>query len=242
VLTAAGERLAAGFRLALAELQAALDELAVLSGRDQGAVRVGADEAALHRLIPGAVARFLAEHPPVRIEIQPAHDGADRLRDGRLDAIVAIASPSLAASGLTSEPLIDDPLVIAARIGHPLAGAATPGLVRLAGFGWALPETSGGEREAWERLFLDGGLYPPPPSVTCPSVPALLDLVAATDLLTVASQALVRRRTDRLATVGEPLRADRRLVLVTRSGWAPTPAQATFLDELRAGSHDVLAF
>jgi DNA-binding transcriptional LysR family regulator len=69
-LTAAGERLAAGFRLALAELQAALDELAILGGRDQGAVRVGADAAALARLIQGAIARFLSEHPPVRIEVQ----------------------------------------------------------------------------------------------------------------------------------------------------------------------------
>jgi hypothetical protein len=31
-------------------------------------------------------------------------------------------------------------------------------------------------------------------------------------------------------------------VLVTRSGWAPTPAQATFLDEIRAGAREVLAF
>lgn len=242
ILTAAGNRLAAGFRLALAELQAALDELAVLGGRDQGAVRVGADEAALARLIPGAIRRFLAEHPPVRIEVQSAEGGAARLRDGRLDALVAIASPDLTGAGLTAEPLLEDPLVIAARSGHPLAGAATPGLVRLAGFGWALPAPGSGEQQAWERLFLDGGLFPPAPSVTCPSVPALLELVAGTDLLMVAPQALVHLNADRLAQVGQKLSANRQLVLVTRSGWAPTPAQATFLDEIRAGAREVLAF
>jgi molybdate transport repressor ModE-like protein len=78
VLTEAGERLATGFRLALAELQAALDELAVLAGRDQGMIRVGADAAALARFVPGAIACFLAEHPPVRIDVQAAgaEDGA----------------------------------------------------------------------------------------------------------------------------------------------------------------------
>jgi DNA-binding transcriptional LysR family regulator len=173
MLTEAGKRLAAGFRLALAELQAALDELAILGGRDQGAVRVGADAAALARLIPGAIARFLSEHPPVRIEVQAAGaaDDAARLRDGRLDALITIAKPAL--DGLTAEPLIDDPLVIAGRAGHPLGGPATPGLVKLAGFGWALRETGRDERRAWERLFLDGAstrprrTSPAPPSPPC---------------------------------------------------------------------------
>lgn len=244
VLTAAGDRVAAGFRLAMAELQAALDELAVLGGRDQGTVRVGAHPAALLRLIPGAVARFLAQHPPVRIEVQAAggEDEPARLRDGRLDALIAIAAPALDGAGLTAELLMEDPLIIAGRAGHPLAGPAMPGLVRLAGFGWALPETGSAEREAWERLFLGGGLYPPSPSVTCPSPPALLELVAGTDLLTVAPQALVDGGATPLAQIGPALPATRRLVLVTRSGWAPTPAQATFLDEIRAGARDVLAF
>jgi DNA-binding transcriptional LysR family regulator len=115
-------------------------------------------------------------------------------------------------------------------------------LVKLAGFGWALPETGRDERRAWERLFLDGGLYPPAPNVTCPSLPALLDLVAATDLLTVASRSSVDRSGGGLIAIGQNLAGERQLMLVTRSGWAPTPAQSTFLDEIRAGAREVLAF
>jgi DNA-binding transcriptional LysR family regulator len=171
---------------------------------------------------PGAIARFLSEHPPVRIEVQAAGaaDDAARLRDGRLDALITIAKPAL--DGLTAEPLIDDPLVIAGRAGHPLGGPATPGLVKLAGFGWALPETGRDERRAWERLFLDGGLYPPAPNVTCPSLPALLDLVAATDLLTVASRSSVDRSGGGLIPIGQNL-----------GGGAPTHAR----DPLRLGTH-----
>jgi hypothetical protein len=54
---------------------------------------------------------------------------------------------------------------------------------------------------------------------------------------------LVRSRSaGTLAAVGQPLPAERMLMLVTRSGWAPTPAQSTFLDEIRAGAREVLAF
>jgi DNA-binding transcriptional LysR family regulator len=242
VLTPAGERLAAGFRLALAELQAALDELAVLAGRDQGAVRIGAHPAALASLVPEAIARFLAEHPPVRIEVGTDGDGAARLRDGRLDALVAIDAPALHGEGLAAEKLAEDPLVIAGRAGHPLAGAGAPGLVRLAGFGWALPDAGSGEREAWERLFFDGGLYPPVPNVTCPSIAALIDLAGRTELLIVASRTLVERSGGKLLAIGAPLAAPRLLVLATRAGWVPTPAQATFLDELRAGARQILTF
>ncbi len=244
VLTEAGARLTGAFRLALAELKAALDELAVLSGRDQGTVRIGAHGAALIRLIPAAAARFLAEHPPVVIHIEEvgAASGAEALASGRLDALVTLGDPAFGRSGFLAEPIADDPLVVAARTGHPLADGAAPGLVRMAGFGWAVSPQGSAERSVWEKLFLDGGLYPPTPSFTCPSLPALLDLVARGDLLTVAPLALVERGRERLTAIGGPLPGGRRIVLVTRSGWAPTPAQATFLDELRSAAAEPVAF
>lgn len=244
-LTEAGQRLASAFRLAAGELQAAMDELAVLGGRDQGAIRIAGHPAALERLLPRAVARFLAEHPPVVIEMEEAGKDQDlaRLRDGRLDALVVPQESDLAGNGLEVIPLLEDPLAILARAGHPLAGTR-PGLVRLATFGWALPPKGRSEREAWERMFLAEGVYPPAASVTCQSSAALLTLVSQSDLLTVASAALVEDRIyGGLVRIGDALGGDAlRLVLVTRSGWAPTPAQAAFLEELRACARQVLAF
>lgn len=240
-LTDAGARLAAAFRLALGEYQAALDELAILSGRDQGAVRIAAHPAALARMLPAAIARFRAEHPPVTIEIAPAGaDAADRLRGGRIDALVTLHDPALGE--FETRALGDDPLVVAARGDHPLHGS-TPGLMRLATFGWALPPAGSGERAGMERLFLDGGLYAPAAVVTCPDAGAALDIVARCDLLTVASAAAVERHPGRLATLPIAVPVRRPLVLATRSGWAPTPAQATFLDEIvAAASAGRLAF
>jgi LysR family transcriptional regulator, regulator for genes of the gallate degradation pathway len=237
-LTAPAERLARAFRLALAELQAAIDELAVLGGRDQGAVRIGAHPAALARLLPKAIARFLAEHPPVTIELRG--DDAEALRAGRVDALVTLEDAQALPVGLEAESLSAEPLMVAARTGHPLAAGPAPGLVRLASFGWALPPVGARERDAWERLFLGGGILPPSPSVTCLSASALADIAANSDLLTVASQSATE--SGKLVPIGAPLDESRRLLLVTRAGWVPTPAQATFLEEVRAAASAVLAF
>lgn len=234
-LTGAGTRLARACRLALVELQAGLDELAVLAGRDQGAIRIAAVPAATARLLPLAAARFLTQHPPVRIEIEPADSGAEeRLRDGRLDALIRL-DDGLGAKFETA-PLMDVQLRIVARAGHPLAGAPSIGLVRLSGFGWALPPAGTDERSSWEKMFLDGGLYPPAVGVTCAAPEALRSLVAESDLLTLlSSEALEASGDTRLTSIGDPMPGSRRpLVLATRRGWFPTPAQATFLEEIRA--------
>jgi DNA-binding transcriptional LysR family regulator len=235
VVTEAGQSLARAFRLAFAELQAALDELAILAGRDQGRIRIGVDPSLVDRMIGPAVANFLKEHPPVTIEVvaMGRADGLESVREGRLDGLVTIGPES--APGLTVEALGNDPLSIVARAGHKLAGAAAPGLARLASFGWAVGPEGSDDRSAWERMFLDGGLYPPAPSVTCPSLPALIQLAAASDLLTIAPAALIGKA-GAIAAVGSPLQPARQIVLATRAGWAPSPAQATFLDELRGGA------
>jgi DNA-binding transcriptional LysR family regulator len=243
-VTAAGERLAAAARLALTELQAGLDELAVLSGRDQGKVRIGADPAGL-ALLPQAIARFLSEHAPVVIEVEQVEgaDAADRLGAARLDALLVLEGPRLADRDIERTELSQEPFVIAARAGHPLLAGAVPGLVRLAQAGWVVAPAGQAERTAWDGLFLDGGIYPPAPNVTCPSPAGLVEIAARSDLLTVVPRGAVAGSGGRLAMLGAPLRKLRRLVLATRAGWAPTPAQATFLDEVRtAASRSALAF
>jgi DNA-binding transcriptional LysR family regulator len=240
-LTAAGLRLARAFRLATSELEAALDELAVLSGRDQGAIRISAAPAALHRLLPNAAARFLQAHAPVRLELEEAVAPAagDRLRDGLVDVLIGGEDMVGADDGVAAEPLLDVQHWIVTRTDHPLAGTK-PGPARLAGFGWALPGAGADEYKAWEKMFLDGGLYPPPAQVTSPAA-AALKLVARSDLLTLASAEAVEASGLPLARIGDPVRGAR-LMLFHRRDWYPTPAQATFLDDLRAEAAALASF
>jgi LysR family transcriptional regulator of gallate degradation len=237
-LTESGQRMAAAFRLAAAELQAALDELAVLAGRDQGTIRIIAHDAALAQLLPRTIARFLAEHPPVTVELLPSgNDDLSRLRSGQVDALVILRDSVAENETAAAETLVAEPLVVAGRPGHPLAQAPSTGLSALASHGWAV-QTKGELRDAWERLFLDRGVYPPVPNVTCAGSAALLSLAAESDLLTVAP---LRLASGTLVAIGAPV-GRRDIVLVTRAGWVPTPAQATFVEDLRQCAQEVLRF
>ena len=234
-LTRAGTRLARAFRLAANELEAALHELEILGGRDSGAVRIGAAAPASARMVPLAVARFHVRHPPVAIEIcegSPA-ELLGKLRDGSLDCVVGPMDESAAGADLVQEMLFEECIAIVGRAGHPLAGTAQPSLARLASFPWAV---HGELRERWRQMFLAGGLYPPDAPVGCGSTGATRALVAQSDFLALVSPEEVRFDVESglLATVGEPLEGtSRRIGLATRKDWYPTPAQITFLDELR---------
>lgn len=233
-LTTAGSRLVRAFRLALSELQAGIDELAVLAGRDQGTIRIGASDGLTDRLLAPILARFLADHPPVVIDIvrPAAADALNAVRDGRIDLAVISEPGEASRPGLMVETLGPDPFIVAARAGHPLAGGPLPGLVRLAGFGWALPGTGSQSQAAFDAMFLAGGVYAPAPGVTCPSLTGLATLVAGCDMLTVLPAMMVEQRPEALAAIGALLEPAPLVRLYTRADWAPTPAQATLVEEL----------
>ena len=238
-LNKAGERLAGACRLAIGELQAGLDELAVLAGRDQGTVRIAAHPSALARLVPEALTRFSAEHRPVVIDVQALGDDAiERLNDGRVDMVLTLDGPQLAGFDVT--PLAGDPFVIAGRAGHPLAGRAMPGLVRLASESWVVPAAGSEERAAFDDVFVAGGIYPPAPGVTCPDGPSALDLAHRGNMLTLVSKALVDAAGGAMVTIGPVLAERRQLMLAARPDWVPTPAQATFIEELTAAAETAL--
>lgn len=231
-ITEAGRRLARACRIAAAELSAGLDELAVLGGRDQGVIRVGAERSVLEALVSRAVGAFLKEHPPVIFELIEAGTAeVEALRSGRLDMLVG-PEDAVSPNAYEIERLTSDELVVAGRRDHPLAAVAAPGLARLAACSWALPPPDGILRQRWDRLFLDGGLFPPPVSVTCAAPAALARLAAASDLLTLLP---ARALGTDLVAIG-PAVAGLALSVFTRSGWYPTPAQAAFLEELRAAA------
>jgi LysR family transcriptional regulator, regulator for genes of the gallate degradation pathway len=234
ILTGAGERLVRAFRLTSAELQAGIDELAVLVGRDQGTIRLAAAEELIDRVIVPALLSFLAEHPAVVVELSAYSQlSLEEVRDGRIDALLTSGLIERAPDGVEVSAIGDDPFVVAARAEHALAGSERPGLMRLASFGWALPPEGSAARAAFSHLFMDGGLYPPTPGVTCPSLAALAEITAGTDMLTILPRMMVETLAERLVAIGAPLPQPPGLFLATRTGWAPTPAQATLIEELR---------
>lgn len=239
-LTAAGKRLARAFSLAVAELQAGLEEIMADQGGGDGVVRVGAMPLARARLLPMAIVALYRERPEVAVEIVegPYGELIERLRDGKLDFLIGALRYPEPGLDVKQTALFDERVVIVSRYGHPLAGTL-PKIEALVRYPWVVSREGTPLRAHWQRLFESAGLPAPAAPVTCGSVMAIRTLLMETDFLTLLSPWQVRQDFEAglLIPLGEPLPGiSRPIGLTTRSIWRPTPAQARLLEEITSAA------
>lgn len=99
------------------EAQSAVQELQQMR---RGRVIVGANEAAVHSLLPH-IERFATQHPQVAVEVRrvPSRQIAEAVLDRSLDFGIITFHP--AARGVQTIPLGTDDIVLLTSPGHPLA-------------------------------------------------------------------------------------------------------------------------
>src|SRR5436305_9659603 len=152
VLTDAGRLLVARGEPILAALGDLERELGELAGLEGGSLRLASFASAAASIVPVAIACFRKRYPAVELSVvmaDPVHS-LPRLRAGELDLILSHDPAGLGAegasrfgdtSGLDCVHLFDDPMYVAMRSDHPLAGAASLGLGMFAGEAWMLATT-----------------------------------------------------------------------------------------------------
>lgn len=231
-LTVGGRSLARQLRLAVAEYRAGLEALQP----DAGPVRlvIGAMPLSRARLVPGALARLLPAWPGLAVDVVEGAwaDLVERLNDGAIDVMIgAMRDPT--PTGLVQWPLLDDRPAVIARADHPLAGRAAA-IAELANFPWVTGRQGSPLAAQWQSLFAGLPALPPAP-VACGSVMTIRELLLASDCLTLLSPEQVRVELDAglLGIVAADLPiAPRRIGVVLRDGWRPSPVQRGFLLEL----------
>ena len=236
LLTAAGERRARGFGLAMAELRAGLAEVAAWQGKSAGRIVVGAMPLSRARWLPETIVRFAAAHPGIDIAV---HEGshaelAGPLRDGDIDLMLGALREEAEVDGLAQEAVFDDHPAVVMRAGHPLLTAADPARAMLA-YPWILPGRETPLRRYWETMLRDLGQAVPRVPVECGSVMMIRQLLLAGDGLTLASpdQVSVELTAGVLARLPTPAPVQRTIGITARMGWRPTTAQAAFVALLR---------
>jgi DNA-binding transcriptional LysR family regulator len=147
-LTEAGEALLRHAEIIFGEVATAEAELHAIANLDTGLLRLGGFSSACTTVLPTAVARFLREHPSVRVTITdmepPAAESA--LRAGEIDLALTYEYPltePMPDDGLQRTVLGDDHLLVAMPADHRLARRQSLRLEHLRGECWASASTTG---------------------------------------------------------------------------------------------------
>ncbi|MCG2586798.1 LysR substrate-binding domain-containing protein [Massilia sp. TS11] len=147
---------------ALAEMEAAHEEILQGMAGIGGRVRVGAVLTPSARLLPAAVQ--LLKQRNARIQVTATVDTSkalvEQLRAGELDIVIGrILDPEVAPE-LQFEPITDEPHSLIVRGGHPWLQRPELSVAELARASWILPPP-GLLRERLLALFLSHGVEPP---------------------------------------------------------------------------------
>jgi len=130
-LTDAGRLLAEHARVLLSAVETAEADLAALGGDIRGTVRAGGLQSAARRLLIPAVARMMADHPRVRVEIfeLELEQSLPGLRLGAVDLVIGDeydSHPRPRPAGLRFAVLLEEPLKLVLPAGHRLARPGGP--------------------------------------------------------------------------------------------------------------------
>ncbi|MEP9377285.1 LysR family transcriptional regulator [Aquabacter sp. CN5-332] len=122
--TPAGEALAHHARLVLQQTERMRGELSRYGKGLKGHVRMWSNTAALSTRLPGDLARFLAQHPDVDVDLEerPSREIAPALRQGLIH--MGVLSDVGDTAGLETRPYGEDRLMAMTPAGHPLAQKA----------------------------------------------------------------------------------------------------------------------
>jgi DNA-binding transcriptional LysR family regulator len=187
-LTRYGRPFYARARAAHSELQKARDEVVQLAGERSGQVALGFGPLAAALVLPGAVSKFHAQFPQVEVRLMEgfAHAVMPLVRDQTLDMALGPRLPGYSRdAALKFRPIFSNEQVVVARKGHPLAGARS--IAELAEAHWLSFEP----RPVVDRVLAALGLPGARKLMQCESLNVLVAVLAASDLLAVASRRLL---------------------------------------------------
>jgi DNA-binding transcriptional LysR family regulator len=204
-LAPAGELLAARAASALRELDRAREEVAWHLRHAEAHVSVGVSPVAAIVLAPGAIARYGARWPQVRLRVVDAvyPRALAQLRAGEIDLAVGPLPLDSVGGDLGVQPLLDSHNVIAARRGHPLARVK-----RLAGLvdaAWVLTGPAGGPGDPAGLPFEALGLRVPNVRLECESFSTLLALMPGLDVIGVVPRGFFERYGPRMGLIELPI-------------------------------------
>jgi len=236
--TAAGAALAGHVGGILAHIETAEAEIAAIAAGRGGRLRTVSFPTAGATLMPQAIAAFRASHPGVEVTLAEGEpeEIAPRLRAGEFDLVLLFefegAGERLGA-GMKRFELLEDPLHLALRGDHPLAGRKKLALGDLREDSWVQTSASSPCARHVVRSCNAAG-FEPRVSFESDDYQTVQGLVAAgVGVALIPRLALSTVRPDIQVRELHPGSPVRKVFAATPRAAAVTPAVATMLDVLR---------
>ncbi len=238
VPTPLGDVLLRRAHVLLAEVRRTEEELASLRDGAGGSLRVALSSFAMATLLPAALQDFRRQLPGVSLDLQEFSGMASQLW-ARSEFDLAVLSEMDATHGddTQRELLLEFPLCVVARTGHPLSRARS--FARLGQAMWVAPAYGGNAlRGLLARSATHSGAGPDtsPDIILCQSIHLALTLVRKADALSMVAGSLFDNK--RLSRDLVPLRLQEplprvQLSLLTPAHREPGNAAQTFMECIR---------
>ena len=230
-LTDAGREVLAASRRLVDQYAQMRNGLAERNELANGRISVGGGATATSFIFPACIARLHADHPGLTFYVREAgsHQVADDVAQGRLDLGI-VTSPLLDITGIDTEPLLTDHIVLVAPHDHALASSTTT--LR------DLAETPliGFEPNSAIRTLIDAALA----SAGCPmrivaelrSIHTMLHMVRETGIPAFVSRLALEDQPDLIEIPVRRLEIKRPLAIATRRHADRTPATQALISLL----------
>ena len=233
--TRAGRQLADAARLAFAELDQAVMDLADLAGREAGQSVVGAMPLSRSFMLSQAIIEFRKRRPSVLIRVDegPYDDLLAGLRRGEIDFLIGALREPVPIGDIVQTELFADDLILVVGPRHPLSGQDRVTLSQTIRFPWILARKGTPSRRIFDQLF--AGRPTPQSLIETGSMILMRQLLQQSDHIGFISRLQAAAEVDLGLMV--PLRTElhetrRPIGLTTRLGWIPTKGQKMLIDEI----------
>ena len=226
-------------QVALAGQRQFVDEFNALKQGGHGQLAIGAITGSAAPLLMAAVAEVQRLRPLLVLKLleHSSDQLVQWLAERRIDLMIGRFTDDAQRERFHCEPLAGEQLEVVAGVNHPLRGDAELSLATLVQWPWVLYPPPTAVRKVADELFSASGLALRSGVVETPSFLFALELLQATDMLSLQPAALVDKYVAKGLLARLPVTLPDRLPdygLITRLDEPPTPAAQAFMAVLRA--------
>jgi DNA-binding transcriptional LysR family regulator len=224
---------------ALSDMGRFVSEFNMLRDGGHGHLTVGAISASAAQLLIAAVKELREQRPLVIIKIleQSSDQLAAWLEEKKIDIMLGRLTEPRHRTLFDFETLSDEEVWVVAGRHHPLLGMQGLELAELGAWPWILYPPATAIRQLFEESFADENVEAPVGMVETPSIFSTLELLQATDMLSLQPRAVVEKYVENRMLGRIPMTIRRNMSsygIVTRKGDVPSRLMQDFIAVLRS--------